>query len=640
MRVDKLILALLLFCLSPVSTFAGEKLPVELFFKNLEFSRMVLSPNGRYLGAIVPKDGKRALAVLELETMKGQVAMILRNSDIDAFTWASNDRLLVSLDSDGNESFGMYAVNRDGSNALTLFPPRRGNQAIQRSANLLDRLRNDDDHILITNNDRRLIHPDVYLVDINGARRRMHTKNLMNARSWVTDNTGEVRAAVADTKDPGDLISRVMYRSNADADWVELARFSQFDPGWYPVGFTPDNRQLWVLSNLGRNTTALYRYDPEKRQMLDMVFGHDEFDIEGAVTSPKDDRLLYVTYATDRPQKYYVDKEWQALEKEVEAALPKGRFNSVVSISRDESKVLYLSWSDRTPGAYYLLDREKNKLRLLAERAEWIRPEQMNPMEAVSFPARDGRMLHGYLTRPKDSKAKRLPLIVHPHGGPFGIRDRWGFDPEVQFLSNRGYAVLQINFRGSGGYGKSLVDAGYKQWGLKMQDDITDGVQWAIDQGIADPQRKCIYGASYGGFATMSGITREPDLYKCAVDYVGVVDLKMMVDYYRDQGGVSLSFIRNWFKRAVVDPGNDEEQLRQTSPIYHIDRIKVPVFVVHGENDNRVQIKQAKSLIRELKNHNVEHEVLIKDDEGHGFRKEKNKFELYKQMDAFFKKHL
>jgi dipeptidyl aminopeptidase/acylaminoacyl peptidase len=268
----------------------------------------------------------------------------------------------------------------------------------------------------------------------------------------------------------------------------------------------------------------------------------------------------------------------------------------------------------------------------------WLDTQSMAQMHPVTLRARDRVELHGYLTLPHDAPASNLPLIVHPHGGPYGIRDRWGFDRITQFLASRGYAVLQVNYRGSGGYGKRFRDIAWRQWGLAMQDDLTDAVRWAVGEGIADAGRICIFGASYGGYAAMAGITTTPELYRCAVNYVGVVDLPELYGYW--SGAAIESGIEAWFRRAIGDPRGDRERLDATSPINNLDGLDVPLFIAHGRRDPRVPIAQAERLIRALRRRGIDHEVLFKNDEGHGFVKQENNVELFTRLEAFFAEHL
>jgi dipeptidyl aminopeptidase/acylaminoacyl peptidase len=308
----------------------------------------------------------------------------------------------------------------------------------------------------------------------------------------------------------------------------------------------------------------------------------------------------------------------------------------VASMSKDQQKMILSIGDDKNPGDYYLYDRNKNQIAYLGSTRPWIDPKTMAEMQPIEFEARDGETIHGFLSVPVDSDGKNLPLIVNPHGGPFGIQDVWRYNAETQFFVNRGYAVMQVNFRGSGGYGKRHERIGYKRWGLEMQDDISDGVNWAVEEGIADSEHVCIYGASYGGYATMAGITLTPELYRCGVNYVGIWDIKMLYE----QNGRWVDRAKRWFHNHVLDPKEDVDQLKKTSPNFHLDNIQAPLLIVHGRRDYNVRIEQAETLMDALDEKDIPYEVLIKKEEGHGFRLEENRVELYTVMEKFFEKNL
>ena len=301
----------------------------------------------------------------------------------------------------------------------------------------------------------------------------------------------------------------------------------------------------------------------------------------------------------------------------------------------EEQRVIIRTYSDRTRGAYYLFDRKDNSILKLSDLSPWIKPEQMAPMTAIKFKARDGIEINGYITLPVGVDAKNLPLVVIPHGGP-SARDTWGFDSEVQFLANRGIAVLQVNFRGSTGYGKAFWQAGFKQWGRKMQDDVTDGVLWAVNEGFADRSRLAIYGGSYGGYSALAGAAFTPDLYACAVSYVGPSNIFTMLEtippYWKP-------FIEMEYE-MIGDPVKDKEMLREVSPVFHASNIRIPLFVAQGANDPRVNKDESDQIVEAVRKAGKDVVYMVKDNEGHGFHNEENRFDFYRELEAFFKKHL
>jgi dipeptidyl aminopeptidase/acylaminoacyl peptidase len=304
------------------------------------------------------------------------------------------------------------------------------------------------------------------------------------------------------------------------------------------------------------------------------------------------------------------------------------------SANRDENVFVVAAWSDRTQGVRYLYDTASKNLTKLAEIAPWLREGDLAEMQPITYQARDGLTIHGYLTLPRGA-GKNLPLIVNPHGGPWA-RDAWGYNPEIQFLANRGYAVLQMNFRGSTGYGRAFWEASFKQWGKTMQDDVTDGVRYAIAQGIADPKHICIYGASYGGYSALAGLAFTPELYACGVDFVGVSNLFTFLTTIPPYWKPMLDM----FYEMVGNPDTDKELLAAASPAMHADNIRAPLLIAQGAQDPRVNINESDQMVAALQKHGIPVEYLVKDNEGHGFANEENRFEFYELMEAFLKKHL
>ncbi|WP_456418546.1 S9 family peptidase [Thiolapillus sp.] len=638
MKQRTLSFLLLLFFSFSVS---GKELPVEYFFKNYEFSQVTLSPDGKRLAAIAPVGASRNLVVIDRATMKPKAVTSLTKRDVSSYQWASNSRLLFYVEEDGNESLALNAVNVDGSKGKVLDKASRGIQLIPRYTRMVNRLKDDDRHVLVLNNERRGQFPDLYQMNIFTGKKKRLTSNPGNFIGWGLDWNHKVRIAIKQTvtKDKSDAIRELLYRETEDAPWETLGVTRLGEESIKFAGFTKDNKNIYLASAKGRDKIALYELNPRTGQKK-LIFAHDEVDISNPTFSPKDHRLLSVSYFTDMPHLYSVDKKFAAIQEALDAALP-DTVNQIESWTDDEKTAVILASNDRSPGAYYLLETEpKLQLTFLAQISDRIKPEDMVEMKPITYQARDGLTIHGYLTLPKGAEGKKVPLIVHPHGGPYGIRDYWGWNPEVQFLANRGYAVLQMNFRGSGGYGNKFQVGAWRQWGLQMQDDISDAVGWAVKQGIADPERVCIYGASYGGYATMAGLTMTPDLYKCGINYVGVVDLDLLEEWDTrwDKSGA----ITAWFHKAVGNPDNpaDKARMEKTSPINLLENLDDPLFIVHGRRDPKVEIKQAEKLMDKLDDLGKPYIKLIKKKEGHGFTREENKLELYKMMDDFLKKNL
>ena len=631
-----------------------KRYPVADFFRNSDFAALQLSPSGEWLAAIGPYEGRRNLFSMRLSDRKSARLTGLRstgrtssNRDIGFFFWANDERLIFGMDANGNESYSLYAVNRDGTEQRELFKGDRGIVLYPTYTQPLDRLRDDPDHILVINNERNKTYPDVYRLNIHNGRMNRVETNPGYIQTWITDRDGNVRFAVGhpDSRgralEDGELLRQLSYyRPAPDAEWQVVHSTHYFDGSWFlPLAFAANNKSLYVATNEGRDTTALYTFDPETGQLGELIVADDRADVgPGLVLSPRDYRPLWVSWQYELPEKVMLDDEFAALQATLDSSFP-GKLNRITSMSMDEGRMLIHSGSDRDPGTYYLYDKAAGTIEFFARPRRWIDPEDMSAMTPIRYEARDGEKINGYLTVPAGAEASKLPLIINPHGGPYGIRDYWGYRTETQFLANRGFAVMQINYRGSGGYGQRFQNIAWQKWGLEMQDDITDGVLWAIEQGIADPDRICIYGGSYGGYATMAGITKTPELYQCAVNYVGVVDLIALLDYHhRFREG---DFIQAWGKRAIGDRKADRERLQATSPINHLDKVRVPLYVVHGKRDPRVpHDTQYMPLMRKLRGTEIDYKSMVKNDEGHGFQGEANRIELYTELEKFFAQHL
>jgi dipeptidyl aminopeptidase/acylaminoacyl peptidase len=457
----------------------------------------------------------------------------------------------------------------------------------------------------------------------------MIAKNPGGIVGWMTDHDGRLRVAYeTDGVNVG-----ILYRRTEDEEFKTLRTVSYRDE-FSPLMFSFDNRSLYVASNLGRDKTAIYSYDPENDELLGMIYENPDVDAERLLSSKKRKVITGAVYTTDRARAHFFDPDRKALQDDLEALFP-GYEVAVTGMDDDERRAVLAIHDDRLPASYYLFDRLTGKLEKLASAMPWLAEEDMARMKPIEFKSRDGLDIHGYLTLPGGVEPKRLPVVVIPHGGP-SSRNVWGFSPEAQFLANRGAAVLHVNFRGSTGYGKAFWQAGFKQWGRGMQDDITDGVKWLIDEGIADERRIAIYGASYGGYAALAGAAFTPDLYACAVDYVGVSNIFTMYESYPPYWKPMLEMQYE----MVGDPVRDRELLEEISPLFHADRINIPLFVAHGANDPRVKKSESDQIVEAVRRAGHDVVYMVKEDEGHGFRNEENKFDFYREMEKFFAKHL
>ncbi|MCL2010118.1 MAG: S9 family peptidase, partial [Synergistaceae bacterium] len=409
---------------------------------------------------------------------------------------------------------------------------------------------------------------------------------------------------------------------------------TSFKDYFSPLIFSYDNKLIYIASNLDRDKTAVYTFDPDDNKVLDLVYEHPEVDVSRLISSKKRKVITGVVYTTDKSRYHFFDEERKKLQEILEDKFP-GYDVAVTGMDDEERRLIFATYSDRTRGTYYLYDKETGETDVLAELAPWLEEAHMAPMTPIRFKSRDGLDINGYLTLPVGRENFDLPVVVIPHGGP-SARDRWGFDSEAQFLANRGAAVLQVNFRGSTGYGKAFWEAGFKQWGKGMQNDVTDGVLWLIERGVADSKRVAIYGGSYGGYSALAGAAFTPDLYACAVSYVGPSNIFTLLEsippYWEP--------MRDMQYEMIGDPVKDKELLEEVSPVFHADRIKIPLLVAQGANDPRVKKAESDQIVEAVKKAGKDVVYIVKDDEGHGFRNEENRFYFYRAMEEFFRKHL
>ena len=621
--------------------------PVSLadLARHAQYKDVKISPDGKYLAATAVVKGQTVLALIRLSDRKGNLVRPREEDDVTQFWWASPTRVLYQV---GQRVGGydmpfatgeLFAVNADGYGADTLFGYRRNGMStgshIQQasasygSADLIATIPTDPNHVLVsitpwggTNLEGNL--PSAYRMDVrNGDKTRIIVGPLRNAQ-FVADHQGRIRFAVGMDNSGNTKV----YQHPLDGDgWQPMTEASQKRE--IPFGFNRDDSVAYFTCP-APGAFGVCRWNPQT-QAMSLAWSNPTVEADMLLQGLAAHSLLGVGFMDGRTGIALFNGA--TADAQTLLALMKqfpGESVRFVSGTTDGSLSVVLVQADVDPGTFLLYDSRSHKLTPLLARASWINPEQMASKQPFDFAARDGMQLHGYVSYPPGQVgAKNLPAVVLVHGGPFGIRDRWDFDPDVQALATRGYAVVQVNYRGSGGYGYDYEHAGWREWGGKMQDDVTDATRWAISQGIANPKRICIFGGSYGGYAALEGAVKEPDLYQCTVGYVGVYDLPLM--YHRGDIPQS-SFGEEYLKRQL---GDDMAVLAKRSPINQLGALKAHVMLIVGGEDKRVPPIQGLSLHQALAARGIAHEWLFKPDEMHGFYNEANRTELYTRLLQF-----
>ena len=604
------------------------QIPVEDFFKNPEMSSFQISPDGKHYSYTAPWENRMNIFVKEVGSENATRITEQKDRDIAGYFWANDNRIVYLKDDDGDENFYLVAVNANGENLTPLT--REAGVRTQ----IIDDLEDDQDFMIIGLNKRNPQVFDAYRLNINTGDMEMIAENPGNIMSWMTDHEGKLR--VASTSDG--VNTSLLYRDSENEEFKTVLT-TNFKEEMAPHFFTFDNKKLYASSNLGRDKSAIVVFDPATGKEEEVLFENDEFDVGGLNYSEKDKKLIAAIYTGVKQERHFFDEEYKGIFQKLDKQFPEMEI-FITSHNKAEDKFIIRTYGDKSLGDYYLYDRQTGDLSHIANPSPWFDEDVMASMHPISYQSRDGLTIHGYLTLPAGytmETAKNLPVVVNPHGGPWA-RDTWGFNPEVQFLANRGYAVLQMNFRGSVGYGRDFWSSSFREWGKKMQDDITDGVNWIVEKGIGDKDRIAIYGASYGGYATLAGLTFTPDLYACGIDYVGVSNL------FSFMGTIPPYWepLKKMMYEMVGDPEDpaDSLMLREASPVFHADKIVKPLYVAQGAQDPRVNKDESDQMVAAMKERGVEVEYLVKDNEGHGFRNEENRFEFYRAMEDFLAKHM
>ncbi|MDB6094943.1 MAG: peptidase prolyl oligopeptidase active site domain protein [Verrucomicrobia bacterium] len=625
--------------------------PAESFARLPAIRHVTISRDGKTIAYSVFDDLQVAFAFKDLKT--GKVTGVESALGVAAYAprWVAADRVVYG---------GMSGIDRDGKGYTGLLGWARQNDL--RDQNHLyagnvffSRFTGDDSgNVLMYEFDHPTSygrHNLVYLTFPNVIEMNTRTgkyfrvlDNPGNVVGWTADGKGVIRVGVE--WDHGKV--RLIYRENEKAPWHRLPGLEGEERTINPLAVSADASTLF-LSRVGPNGKwSVYKYDLVKGQLGELLLGHQNYDIlplessaskdgfslEQIVVAADTREVLGIQYVTDVPKVVWFDEQMAAIQAALDQGLP-DRANTIVDMSDDRKKLVVLSWSGRDPGTYYLFDFDKKGLEPLFPVMPWIKPAKMAEVFPITYKSRDGLLIHGYLTVPAGREPKNLPLVVYPHGGPFA-RDMWGFSADPQFLASRGYAVLQMNYRGSPGFGQQFFEKGFRQMGTGMQDDITDGTRWAIAQGFADPKRVAIMGWSFGGYSALMGMMREPDLYRCGINLAGVTSWREILSYDLEVNKLWKENISSY----LGDPGKDAASLDDQSPVTHVDKLRAPLLFAYSKDDTTVPYEQALLLKDALDKAGKRYEFMSKFNEGHGFYTYKRRLELYQRIEKFLAENM
>jgi len=647
------LLGLVVLIFSCISEAKNKDIPLEIFAKESEFTSVQVSPEGDYLSVKTTRDGKAALMILERAKMKLiNVVQLDGDAQVGGYSWVSKDRLVFTKQylrgyfAEPTDRGELLAVNADGSKSKYLMGYNSAAKSTGASSNkaqklrgssfVLDPLVDDAEHFLA------FVYPwgtstsgepftSVYKVNAYTGKRKEVTQAPVRLARFLTDAEGQVRIAVSGTEVKQ---QKIFHRQSDKSDWKRLDTEKLEYKNVVP----------WLFTNDGKSIIAAGSKDGEAESVISIPLDGSAISVistDGTV-SPKNiwidatnREIFAVEYENGYPTYLFVNKS-APLSKRLKGMLGAlaGHQVQLVSSSKDNNYQVVYASNDRNPGDFYFYDAGANKLSYLFSTRNWVDPDKMSETQPVEFTSRDGKQIHGYVTLPAGKEAKNLPLVVMPHGGPHGPRDYWGYDSTAQMLASRGMAVLKVNFRGSGGYGKAFEESGHRKWHTEIQYDIIDGAKHLVKEGTVNANNMCIMGASFGGYSALQSPIVAPDMFKCAIGVVGVYDMPMMFtegDIPKRKTGVK-------FLEMVL--GIDEKELKVMSPSYNVDKLKAAIFLVHGEQDPRAPVEHADSLIAALEKIDYPYEYLLFDEEGHGFYKYENRVDYYERVLKFLNKHL
>lgn len=602
-----------------------ELIPRKVLFGNPVKTSPQISPDGTRMAYLAPVNNVLNVWVGTIGNDDSQPVTKDKDRGIRFYFWAKdNKHILYIQDAGGNENWRLYATNLETKETRDLTPFEN----VQ--AQVVDLDKHFPNELLVgLNKENPQVH-DVYHLDLASGELTLVAKNPGNFLGWVTDTNFQVRGAVEALPDGG---QDLLVRENEQAEWQKIVTWGPEDAlNSGPVGFTKDGQSIYLEDARQVNAGRLVEMHIAHGEIT--VLAEDpQYDVSRVLVNPDTYDVQAVSFNKDRV-------EWVVLDQSVRQDfhtlqdIHPGDFGIISRDNADKTWLVAFT-ADNGPVSFYAFDRTTRAVTFLFENQPELTKYTLTTIQPVSFTARDGLTVHGYLALPPGSDGKNLPMVLNVHGGPWA-RDAWGYNPEVQWFANRGYACLQVNYRGSTGYGKEFLNAGNKEWGRNMHYDLVDAVTWAVDKGIANPKQVAIYGGSYGGYAALVGATFTPDLFACAVDIVGPSNLITLIKTIPPYWSTFLAT----FQRRVGNPETEEEFLKSRSPLFKVDQIKIPMLIAQGANDPRVKQAESEQIVKAMENNGIDYEYMLFPDEGHGFAKPENRLKFYAAAEKFLAQHL
>jgi len=608
-----------------IGTTTTKLIPREILFGNPHKTGPQISPDGRMMAYLAPVNNVLNVWVGKVGSDDYQPVTKDEDRGVRFYFWAQDNKHIMYIqDVGGNENWRLYATNLESRETRDLTPF----EDVQ--VQIIDRDKHFPNELLLgMNKEDKRVH-DVYHLDLTSGELTLITRNPGNIMGWVTDSHFKVRGALASLPDGG---SELLAREDENAEWRKLVTWSSDDSlTSAPLGFTLDGQSMYLQDSRHANAGRLVKLDIATGD-VSVIAGDPQYDVGNVMIHPDTRAIQAVAFNKDR-------NEWKILDESVKldfehiGGIHRGDFFIIDRDNADATWIVAFTVDDG-PVPFYAYDRKARQAMFLFDNQPDLNKYTLAKIEPVSFTARDGLTIHGYLTLPPGESKKNLPVVLNVHGGPWG-RDAWGYRPDAQWFANRGYACLQVNFRGSTGYGKEFVNAGDREWGRNMHYDLVDAVQWAVDQGIADPRKVAIFGGSYGGYAALVGATFTPDLFCCAVDIVGPSNLITLIKTIPPYWSTLLAT----FHKRVGNPDTEEEFLKSRSPLFKVDQIKIPILIGQGANDPRVKQAESEQIVEAMKSKKIDYEYMLFPDEGHGFARPENRLKFFAAAEKFLARHL